>query len=199
MRHTSLHTLFTIIATILLLSPTFALPASDGRLAVQGELEERQCKDKPSGDWKANKAYVQNGRHGHHHGGLASNNPTGNTQPVVVSSAPNGGPSEGGVVTRTSTRTATVTESDDHPSTTVIKDQPTSSAAPQPTTSSSSGGGIHVDDSNTKGKISTRDPKELLKLHNDYRADHKALAMTWDDSLQEYATKWGLGCTHTHR
>jgi hypothetical protein len=75
-------------------------------------------------------------------------------------------------------------------------------SAPHPSQSSVDSGsdntGTQIDDSNTKGKISTTDPKELLKLHNEYRSTHGAGPLTWNSTMQDYAAKYALQCTFQH-
>jgi hypothetical protein len=55
-----------------------------------------------------------------------------------------------------------------------------------------------VDDANTPGKISTQDPKQLIKLHNDYRAARSKGALSWDDALYTRAANYALKCGKGH-
>ena len=92
--------------------------------------------------------------------------------------------------TRTSTLIRTVTQ--------VQTQQPQPTSLQPPPSPTRGDTGPQVDDSNTKGKISSTDPKELLTLHNGYRASHEAGPLTWNNEMQDYATKYALNCEFKH-
>jgi len=94
--------------------------------------------------------------------------------------------------TQTSTRTVTQVQTKQPEPTT---QQPSPSPTPQPGPVDSSN---RVDDSGTRGKISGTDPKALLKLHNDYRAARQAGPLTWNDEMEDFATKYALACESKH-
>lgn len=183
-----------ILYALSVITPALSQPldaASQGR-AVRS-LKARQCASKAKNGGKGGDGDRQHGTQGNGQ----TQPPTGNG-PVDGQNAwadVNDRPSS----IRTSIQFATSTQvqiESSEPSVAPPKPSPLGQTQPPPP--DTDGSPSPVNDSDTTGKISTADPKQLLKLHNDYRAARGAGPLVWNDSLQTYATEYALGCKQGH-
>jgi len=186
-----------ILYALSVITPALSQPldaASQGR-AVRS-LKPRQCASKAKNGGK--------GGDGGNGGWRHETQGSGNSQPPVGDSPVDGQNAWADVNDRpssiqTSIQFATSTQlqiESSEPS--VAPPKPSPQRQTQPPPPDTDGSPSPANDSDTTGKISTADPKQLLKLHNDYRAARGAGPLVWNDSLQTYATEYALGCKQGH-
>lgn len=92
---------------------------------------------------------------------------------------------------------AVVTSADPTPAVAAVPSAVTSSGST--TTSSGTDSSTDSDsDSSTDSSGSSSDEETLLTLHNNFRAQYGASALTWDSTLATYATSYASKCVFKH-